>query len=89
VPQAGKFTVWFDWSCHDNSAGKTFLLEAGLTRLTGAVQGTGDWDTYRQAQIGEVSLRAGPQKIVFRSAGKITSAMIDLRGIKLVPAKAP
>jgi putative heme-binding domain-containing protein len=86
VPRAGKFTVWFDWACHDKSAGKTFLLEAGLTRLTGAVQGTGDWDTYRQAKIGKVSLNAGPQKIIFRSAGRITSAMIDLRGIRLATA---
>jgi hypothetical protein len=51
------------------------------------VQGTGTWSNYRQGKIGAIKLAAGPQQIVFRSAGKIRGALIDLRSIKLAPIK--
>jgi putative heme-binding domain-containing protein len=85
VPRAGTYAVWLDWACDDNSAGNTLVVQAGLNRLTYKVAGTGTWDTYRQAKIGEITLRAGTQQVVMRSVGKITGAMIDLKGVRLVP----
>lgn len=85
VPRAGKYAVWFDWACQNSNAGNSFVLQAGEQRLTGKVQGTGTWDNYRQAQVGELQLAAGRQRVLLRSAGPIRGAMIDLRSIKLVP----
>ncbi len=85
VTRPGKYAVWLDWACDDRMAGRAFLLEASSHRLTGRVAGTGNWDTYRQAQVGEVVLSAGPQRVVFRSAGNIAGSLIDLKAIKLVP----
>src|SRR5262249_42463579 len=48
VARAGKYTVWLDWACPDDSAGNTFVLEAGGARLTGKVQSTGSWDNYKR-----------------------------------------
>jgi putative heme-binding domain-containing protein len=87
VTWPGKYAVWLDWTCDNGSAGNTFLLQAGMERLTGHVQGTGTWDNYRQAKVGEIKLAAGRQQVVFRSEGKIKGALIDLRSIKLVPIK--
>ncbi|MFL5240768.1 MAG: PVC-type heme-binding CxxCH protein [Gemmataceae bacterium] len=85
VAKAGKYAVWLDWACDDASAGKKFLLQAGPNQLTGAVASTGNWDTYRQAKVGEILLPAGQQRLTFRSAERIFNALIDLKSIKLVP----
>src|SRR5262249_31615087 len=57
VPKAGTYSVWLDGACDNNSAGNTLVLQTGLSRLTYKVAGTGNWDAYRQAKIGEIPLR--------------------------------
>jgi putative heme-binding domain-containing protein len=85
VPKAGKYAVWFEWACDDGTAGNGYVLRAGDTVLTGKVAGTGSWDAYKQMRVGEVALAAGRQQVVLRSAGKVKGALIDLKGIRLVP----
>jgi hypothetical protein len=57
----------------------------GEQRLEHQVKGTGAWENYRQTQIGTLKLDAGNQVLTARSAGTIRSALIDLRGLRLVP----
>ncbi|MHB1426648.1 MAG: PVC-type heme-binding CxxCH protein [Gemmataceae bacterium] len=83
----GRYAVWLDWACHADAAGKHFLLQAGLNQMTGKVASTGDWDTYRQANVGEIVLTAGRQQVTFRSAGRLFNPLIDLKSVKLVPLK--
>jgi putative membrane-bound dehydrogenase-like protein len=85
VPKAGKYAVWLDWACDNGSAGNRFELRADGQALTGKVAGTGNWDTYRQARVGEITLNAGQQRVVFRSAGPIRGPLIDLKAIVLKP----
>jgi hypothetical protein len=88
VPRAGKYAVWLDWACPDNYAGKTFSLESGANQLRAKVSSTGGWDTYKQAQVGEIVLTAGQQRLTFRAASRLaSSALLDLKAIKLVPVK--
>ena len=51
--------------------------------------GTGTWDNYKQAKIGEMRLQKGEQRMVFRSLSKIAGSLIDLRGIRLAPMREP
>jgi len=85
VRRAGKYAVWLDWACVESSAGKRYVLEAGPNQLNGRVQSTGEWDSYKQAKVGEILLAAGQQRITFRNVGHIASPLIDLNSIKLVP----
>jgi len=41
----------------------------------------------KREQVGEITLAAGRQEVVFRSAGKVHGYLIDLKGIRLVPLK--
>jgi len=86
VPKAGTYAVWLEWACAAGTAGNGFVLEAGPGRLAGKVRSTGTWDVYQRARVGEITLTAGEQEVTFRSAGRIQGALIDLKGIKLVPA---
>ena len=49
------------------------------------IAGTGNWDTYRTAKVGEVTLEEGPGQLEVRSEGKIKGALIDLRAVELRP----
>ena len=86
LPAGGRYEVVLDYACHSSSAGNSFLVQAGTSRISGIVQGTGNWETYRRLAVGEVMLPAGRSQVVFRSAGPIAGALIDLRGIELRPA---
>jgi putative membrane-bound dehydrogenase-like protein len=83
--RSGRYAVWLEWACTDDSAGNTFVLEAGPYRLTGHVQGTRDWDSYRQARVGTISLPSGSHQVTFRADGKVKGDLLDLKSIKLVP----
>ena len=83
--RAGKYEVWFDYASEDATAGNTFVVQAGTSRLTGRVQGTKNWDTYRRVKVGEIDLGAGRQRITVRPGGKVEGALLDLRSIELVP----
>jgi putative membrane-bound dehydrogenase-like protein len=86
VPKAGTYTVWLDWACDKGSAGQDLVFDVGETRrLTVKVQSTGNWDTYRFAKVGEIQLAAGQQTVTVRAGGELRGALIDLKGIKLVP----
>jgi putative membrane-bound dehydrogenase-like protein len=86
VPRAGKYDVELDYACDGAATGNRFLLQAGVNQLTGPVPSTGSWDTYKQARVGAIDLATGKQRVVFRSADRIHTYLIDLRSVRLVPA---
>ncbi|MCI0682408.1 MAG: c-type cytochrome [Gemmataceae bacterium] len=87
VAKEGRFDVWIDYACDSGSAGNTFALVAGDGQLVHKVRGTASWELYRKVKIGTLRLRAGRHDVVMRAEGAIRGALIDLRGIDLIPAK--
>ena len=87
LPKAGKYAVEFDWACDASVAGNPWRLETTGGNLTGEVESTGSWDTFRQKKVGEITLAADRQRLVLRPARNPQGALIDLRAIKLVPLK--
>lgn len=85
VSKKGKYDVYLDWSVSDQTAGKPFVLEAGKRKVTGKVEKTGSWFTYRKEKIGTIQLAEGTQKLVFRpGSDSEKGALMDLREITLV-----
>jgi putative membrane-bound dehydrogenase-like protein len=85
VPKEVTLDVWLDWACDNSVAGNAYALEGGKVPLRGKVAGTGGWDSYRQAKVGRSTLPAGTQKLTFRPEGRLRGALLDLRGVYLVP----
>jgi putative membrane-bound dehydrogenase-like protein len=85
VPVAGDYDVYLDWSCDDAVAGNTFFLQGSRDSVRGQVQGTGGWSRYRHAKVGNITLPAGIERIVLRPLGPVKGALLDLRGLVLVP----
>jgi putative heme-binding domain-containing protein len=89
VEKPGEYNVYFDYACHNDSAGNAFLLEGGEPVLTGTVEGTIAWDQYRQKKMGTIKLEAGSRHVIVRPNGPLLRpALIDLRGVYLVPKGA-
>jgi hypothetical protein len=87
VAQPGKYAVSLDYACENGSSGQTLVLEVAGQRLPAKVPGTGNWDTYRQLQLGKVELPAGSQQVVVRPEGALHGALIDLKSVRLRPTK--
>jgi peptidoglycan/xylan/chitin deacetylase (PgdA/CDA1 family) len=88
VTAKGTYDVEMEWSVSDEDAGKAFVLESGAQKLTGKVEPSRSWETFRWKKIGNIQLNAGKQKVVFRPATKFTKgALLDLREIRLVRVK--
>ncbi|MBC7852186.1 MAG: c-type cytochrome, partial [Pirellulaceae bacterium] len=84
VEKAGEYRVQLDCACADGASGDRYLISIAGQTLGGKVPGTGTWDTYRGLTAGTVKLAKGPAELFIRSDGPIKSALMDLRGIRLV-----
>ncbi len=88
VPRTGEYLVFFDSACTEEEAGKRFVMEVGGNRLTGIVESTGSWNTYREVEIGKVRLTKGIAELSLRSVGEIESELMRLRTIHLTPIES-
>jgi hypothetical protein len=86
IKEAGDFNVFLEWSVSDEEAGKEYILRAAKDEITGKVEKSGSWETYKEKNIGDVKLEAGQQTIVFKSKKEFRTdgALLDLRQVRLV-----
>jgi alpha-L-fucosidase len=84
VPKAGSYTVEAEVACPDDAAGSTVIV--GGASLV--VPATGDWHSFRKAVFdGTVDLKAGKQKIALKVKEMKAGAVMNLRVVRLIPAK--
>ena len=89
VERADTFDVYLEWSVSDEESGKPFAFVAGDQEVTGTVEKTGGWLTFDIKKIGEIVLAPGSYTMTFKPTSEFpdTGALLDLRGVYLVPAK--
>jgi hypothetical protein len=85
--KGGNYRVTLEYSCADNAAGNTVVLEANGQSLSGTVASSGGWDKFRGWNIGTLTLAEGRNELLVRSSGPIKRALFDLGGIRLVPTR--
>lgn len=56
-----------------------------VQRLSGKIESTGDWNTYRRIKVGDVHLKPGQYRLGLRPNGQPTGPMFDLKSITLIP----
>jgi putative membrane-bound dehydrogenase-like protein len=87
IVRPGKYALSLDYACDDGAAGQTVAVDVAGQRLTAKVPGTGNWDSYRQLQLGQVELAAGVQPLVVGPDGRLAGPLIDLKSVRLRPVK--
>lgn len=85
APREMVYAVLLDFACDEASAGNGWLLECAGQRLSGMVESTGDWNTYRRIKVGELHLKPGRHRLGIRSNGPVRGALFDLRSVTLIP----
>jgi putative membrane-bound dehydrogenase-like protein len=85
LPRAGKYRVSLDYACDNATAGNRYRVEVAGAVLTGDIEGTGGWESYRSKGIGTLELPAGPIELTIRSDGVLRGYLMDLRGMVLRP----
>jgi putative membrane-bound dehydrogenase-like protein len=85
VTEPGKYALWLDWACANDSAGNLLEINLGGQQIHYHVSGTGTWDDYAMKKIGDLELRAGLNRLEVRPAAAPRNALLDLRRIELRP----
>jgi len=86
VPKAGLYTVSVHYSCQNNSAGNSFVFEAGTERISSRVEGTGKtWMTYFPVEIGKIPLAEGKQRVSLRAGDPLKGKLANVRSVLLIP----
>jgi putative membrane-bound dehydrogenase-like protein len=88
VDRPGKFRVWLHYACHDDTANNPFVVRCGEQQLRANVIGTGTWDYYRREPLGDLTLTAGPHRVILHSEGPIAGHLMDLFELSLEPVAA-
>lgn len=88
IPRTTDYAVTLDWSVSDEESGKRYVLEGGERPLTGTVEKSGSWETFKEKRIGTIRLSKGRHTLRFRPAEQFEKgALLDLRALRLVPVK--
>jgi putative membrane-bound dehydrogenase-like protein len=87
LARSGTYAVEFEWACDGSVKGNPWQIATAGETISGRVESTGNWNTYRRAMVGELSLPAGKQQIEMRAGSKPQGALIDLKAIRLIPVK--
>ncbi len=89
VTHAGRYDVWLEWACENGTAGQKLMFEVAGQQIELKVAGTKDWDTYRSAKIGTVTLSQGPNRLGAHPEATLRGPLIDLRSVTLKPIATP
>lgn len=87
APKAGQYRVSLVVACQPDSAGSTYRVEAGESRVRGTVEATTGWADFRTVTLdGTLSLPAGRSTVRIIAESKPNLAVMNLRHITLTPA---
>ncbi|MGB2820568.1 MAG: alpha-L-fucosidase, partial [Phycisphaerae bacterium] len=88
VAKAGTFDVQLTYACEKGSGDSTFSVAVGDRKVEGKVRETGSWTKFVTEKLGTIELdKPGAAKLSVKAKTKPNLAVMNLRGIKLVPVK--
>ena len=88
APGPGKYSVWLDSACSNDSAGNVLEIDLGSQRVLYKVGGTGTSDHYSWIKVGELELSGKTNRLEVRPAAAPRNSLLDLRCLELRPLKS-
>ncbi len=85
VRMPGTFHISLDYACPDSEAGNTYVVELGEHRYQGLIEATGNWEAYREHEVGKVTLTPGVYQLCVRAAEPLRGCLMDLKAVRLRP----
>ena len=87
VKDRGFWTVEFEYSCDDSSAGNQLKVASHARMMTASVPGTGSKRNYRRWTAGTVELSSGPITLTLSAPEELTSPLFELKAVRLTPPR--
>ena len=88
LDKPGRFDVELTLACDEASGGSTYVVAVGEAKLNGTIESTGAWTSFTAVKLGTIELaKAGKQTLSVRALTKPKLAVMNLKAIRLVPAK--
>jgi hypothetical protein len=87
IAKAGDFGLEVLQGCGKGQGGSDVALHIAGKTLPFVVQDTGHFQNFKPRVVGRVSLAEGPQRLEIRPIKKAKNAVMDVRQIRLIPAK--
>lgn len=81
--RTGKYLVLFSYGT--SRGGQGYVIEAGPARITEKTEATGGMKNYKEYEIGMLDLSGAKATLTIRPVGKLQSALMNYRIMKLVP----
>ena len=85
VTKPGKFSIRMNYACDNSTAGNEIVFDVGGQSVRAKIVGTGSWENYQTAILGELNLSAGQHRLTVRSAETFKNHLMDLKELRLVP----
>lgn len=86
LDRPGRYRVEWEYSVSPEAAGNRWMMEiGGEEMLSGVVESSGNWETFKTVALGIVDLPAADNHVVVRSEGAVRGALMDLRAVRFVP----
>jgi alpha-L-fucosidase len=94
LPRPGAYTVELDLACQPKNAGGQAVITAGPAGEGGraecrvTIPNTGSWSTFQTVKSGTLTIPTeGPLQIIIAPGEGFTGALMNLREVRLIPAK--
>lgn len=88
VSKPGRYNVTIEYACDNNDAGSDFKVAVGDEFVSGKVDATGAWTSFKTADLGRISVpAAGEIKVIVQPQKLAKSAVMNLKSLRLTPAK--
>jgi putative membrane-bound dehydrogenase-like protein len=85
LARPGRYRVVLDAACPNEAAGQVLRITAPGAAVEHVIEATGSWDNYAEQTAGELALPAGNVILNLQAKSPPTSAMLDLRTVRLEP----
>lgn len=85
LPSAATYRVYITLAADEVSSGNRFIVRSSQDSVVGTVPNTGNYGTFAEIEVGELSFAAGESRLVVSPEGKLRRELADVRQLRLVP----
>jgi hypothetical protein len=87
VAAPGAYRVLVTLAADDASAGDRFVVAAEGSQVSGVVESSGGYESFREYECGVLDLARGTNRIIMRPDGALRRELADVRSLRLVPVR--
>ena len=86
-PTGLSYDLMWDWARPGGVGPGVLVVQVEAESMEVSLPATGSWETYQQRRVGYLNLEPGRHRLRVRARPPVSSAVLDLRELRLVPRK--